>query len=561
MNFKSIEIRNFQACKELDIEFAKHTYIVGMNGTGKTTVLDAIKWCLFGKDSENKTQFDIRFYDAEGNVSEEDVSVLLNIEDNGVLRAFSRVLKGSVNSCFIDGVQYKVADYSAIVGKLVESEERFKMLTDPLYIFTLNWKDQRETVMNFFPVPDESLVLATKDFSDKFIARLKKLTPEQMILSNRELSKTLTKKRSETEGQIKLLNTFISDDTSDLDLYETERTMLQEKLVKANAEIDSNHTNNETIRKAKEIVYDCNAKLERMKMIAEARRDRAILDLTNELNWNKAEKKRLTELYKSMNVVDTKCPVCKKDYSIEEVGKLTEQVNADKKVIVDSGRAVNARIAEIEKILENPDSLFSYTEAENSSIKDCNEQKAEQALYESAKIVDLSELLKDKDKLVARLEEVNRILGKKDLIAENTEKKKNLNAFLLQIIEQLETAENITNEALDYISARTSIVADAVNKSFKTIKINLTEAQKNGTVIDAFEISRNGVPYSALNTGSRLLVGIELVEFLKSKLGIEAPIMFDDAERYDTKLLKSIDCQTILAMFKDEKELTIVEED
>ena len=100
-----------------------------------------------------------------------------------------------------------------------------------------------------------------------------------------------------------------------------------------------------------------------------------------------------------------------------------------------------------------------------------------------------------------------------------------------------------------------------MNKSFKTIKINLTETQKNGTVIDAFEISRNGVPYSALNTGSRLLVGIELVEFLKSKLGIEAPIMFDDAERYDTKLLKSIDCQTILAMFKDEKELTIIKED
>ena len=561
MNFKSIEIRNFQACKELDIEFTKHTYIVGMNGTGKTTVLDAIKWCLFGKDSENKTQFDIRFYDSEGSVSEEDVSVLLNIEDNGVIRAFSRVLKGSVASCFIDGVPYKVADYSAIVGKLVESEERFKMLTDPLYIFTLNWKDQRENVMNFFPVPDEALVLATKDFSDKFIAQLKKLTPEQMILSNRELSKTLTKKRSETEGQIKLLNTFISDDTSDLDLYETERTMLQEKLVKANAEIDSNHSDNESIRTAKEIVYDCNAKLERMKMSAEARRDRAILDLTSELNWNKGEKKRLTELYKSMNVVDTKCPVCKRDYSVEEVGRLTEHVNSDKKVIVDSGRAVNARIAELENTLANPDSLFSYTEAENGSIKLYNEQKAEQVLYESAKIIDLPELLKDKDKLVARLEEVNRILGKKDLIAENTEKKKNLNNLLLQIIEQLEASENITNEALDYISARTSIVADAVNKSFKTIKINLTETQKNGTVIDAFEISRNGVPYSALNTGSRLLVGIELVEFLKSKLGIEAPIMFDDAERYDTKLLKSIDCQTILAMFKDEKELTIIKED
>ncbi len=177
------------------------------------------------------------------------------------------------------------------------------------------------------------------------------------------------------------------------------------------------------------------------------------------------------------------------------------------------------------------------------------------------KTIDIHELVKERETLAERLEEVNKILLRKDLITENIEKKKNANTLLLQIIEQLETAENLTNEALDFINARTKIVADAVNKSFKTIKISLTEKQKNGTVVDTFEIKQHGVPYSAINTGHRLRIGIELIEFLKEKLDIEAPIMFDDAERYDKRLLKSIDCQTILAMFKDETKFTVIKED
>jgi hypothetical protein len=444
---------------------------------------------------------------------------------------------------------------------LVESEERFKLLTDPLYFFTLNWKEQRELLMNFFPTPSDEIIFASGEFSEDFKSKIKKLTAEQIILSNRELVKTLTKKRSETEGQIKLLNTYISDDTSDLESYEKERTELQAKIASFKQRIDSANDENEAILKAKRANSDSDFAIEQIKLGAESRRDNAIRQLESEEKTLKAEIERLAALYKSMNIVDTKCPTCKRAYSVSKVAALTVEVSKSKQTVVESGKKVNYKIKKVEKTLADPDSLFAYTVAEKERIAEYEKAKEEQALFKDAKTTDIHELVKERETLAERLEEVNKILLRKDLITENIEKKKNANALLLQIISQLETAENLTNEALDFINARTNIVADAVNKSFKTIKISLTEKQKNGTVVDTFEIKQHGVPYSAINTGHRLRIGIELIEFLKEKLDIEAPIMFDDAERYDKRLLKSIECQTILAMFKDETKFTVIKED
>ena len=57
-------IVNFKGIKNLSIPFGQITNIFGDNGTGKTTVADAFTWLFFGKNTEGKTDFDIKPLDA-----------------------------------------------------------------------------------------------------------------------------------------------------------------------------------------------------------------------------------------------------------------------------------------------------------------------------------------------------------------------------------------------------------------------------------------------------------------------------------------------------------------
>lgn len=560
MRILSATIKNFQNCDNLHIDFGNHTYITGMNGTGKTTVLDAIKWCLFGKDSENKAQFDIKKI-VDGVVSNEEVSVSLNILHNESERAFVRSLKGSITSCSIDGVPYKVTEYNAIVGQLVETEERFKLLSDPTYFFSLNWKDQRDLLMSFFPSPSDEVVLASDEFSKDFSDKLKKLTAEQIASSNKELLKTLTKKKSETEGQIKLLNDYCSEDYSDIEKYEKERISVNDQIEKLNDQIKKSEDSFKEIREAKELDAKLSFELMKIEQNADACQTMTVASLKREVSALTEEKARLTIIYKDLGRVETKCPTCKRAFSEEELDDMKSIVETSRKDVIRQGNEINAKIAEVETKIIEAQSEVSYTTEEKTRMSEIVVKRESISMLVSAPGLDISTIVKERETLTLRRNELDKLLAKKDMLAENIETRKNAKSLLSQIITQNEIAENMIAEATLFISKRTEIVALAVNERFKTIKIKLTDKQKNGTAVDTFEISRNGVPYSALNTGSRLSVGLELVAFLKEQLGIECPIMFDDSERYDKSLLQSINAQTIIAMFVDNTPLTIIKED
>jgi len=560
MRILSATINNFQNCDSLHIDFGNHTYITGMNGTGKTTVLDAIKWCLFGKDSENKSQFDIKKI-VDGVVSEQEVSVSLNILHNESERAFVRSLNGSITSCSIDGVPYKVTEYNSIVGQLVETEERFKLLSDPTYFFSLNWKDQRDLLMSFFPSPSDEVVLASGTFSKDFSDKLKKLTAEQIASSNKELLKTLTKKKSETDGQIKLLNDYCSDNALDMEQYTIERISVNDKIESINEQIGKTEDAFKEIREAKELDAKLSYEFMHIEQNADARQALTVANLQREVSELTDERSRLTVLYNDLRRVETKCPTCKRPYSEEELHDIESVVETSRQDIVRQGNELNVRLLELgAKILEAQTEV-GYTDEEQQNMSEITEKRNSLLATLAKPSPNFSEQFQDRDVLLSRRNELDKLLARKDILAENVEKRKNAKAFLSQLIMHYEEAENMIAESALFISKRTEIVALAVNERFKTIKIKLTDKQKNGTVVDTFEISRNGVPYSALNTGSRLSVGLELVAFLKEQLGIECPIMFDDSERYDKSLLQSINAQTIIAMFVDNTPLTIIKED
>ena len=71
MNLKLIKIKitNFKGIKSLTIDFnGNNICIYGANATGKTTILDAYLWCLFGKNHKGESAFNIKPTDEKGKI-------------------------------------------------------------------------------------------------------------------------------------------------------------------------------------------------------------------------------------------------------------------------------------------------------------------------------------------------------------------------------------------------------------------------------------------------------------------------------------------------------------
>lgn len=113
MRFKSVEILNFRQYKELKFDFKKNGehdlhVIVGQNGLGKTNILNAITWCLYGiephlgDESKSLPRLNLDAKDEAQMNGEKTATVEVKIyaEDNGQVITYQRRLPVTVSSLF-----------------------------------------------------------------------------------------------------------------------------------------------------------------------------------------------------------------------------------------------------------------------------------------------------------------------------------------------------------------------------------------------------------------------------------------------------------------------------
>ena len=152
-------LHNFKGLKALDIEFEKDTKITGRNAVGKTTIFDAFLWTLFGKDSEDRTDFNVKTLNADGEPEhhlEHSVELTLKVDDQKI--TFKRILEekwtkpkgqkealfsGHDNAYYINEVPCSMKEYNLKVETICRSDV-FKFITNPLYFPSMPWARQRE---------------------------------------------------------------------------------------------------------------------------------------------------------------------------------------------------------------------------------------------------------------------------------------------------------------------------------------------------------------------------------------------------------------------------------
>ena len=210
IQLKSISLLNFKGIKKLYIkDFEKETNIFGANATGKTTIFDAFTWLLFGKDSTDRTSFEIKTLDENNNVipqidHEVEAVILVNGESFNLRRTFRekwQKKRGSLESEFTgnetlfhwNDVPVSAGEFSLKIGGLV-NENVFKLITSPTAFNALKWQDQRQALIDISGgVTDESIAEGNADFT----ALLAKLTNKSIEEYQKQIAASVRKAKDE----------------------------------------------------------------------------------------------------------------------------------------------------------------------------------------------------------------------------------------------------------------------------------------------------------------------------------------------------------------------------
>ena len=112
----------------------------------------------------------------------------------------------------------------------------------------------------------------------------------------------------------------------------------------------------------------------------------------------------------------------------------------------------------------------------------------------------------------------------------------------------------------EYARYKVSFVESTINSKFRFTRWKLFEEQVNGGLNDCCEATYDGVPYSSLNNGMRINIGVDVISTISDHCGMKVPFVIDNAESVTS--LMHIDTQVIrLVVSENDKELRVNYED
>lgn len=174
MKLTKLELLNFKGLKTFTINFNGDVIIRGDNATGKTTVFDSVCWLLFGKDSLDRADFEIKTLDGGEPIHKvnHEVTGTFTLDEGGTVelkrvyrekysspRGGEVTMTGHTTDYFVDGVPKKEKEYKEIVNSLVD-ENIFKLITNPLYFNeTYSWQNRRKLLLEMCgDISDEDVI-------------------------------------------------------------------------------------------------------------------------------------------------------------------------------------------------------------------------------------------------------------------------------------------------------------------------------------------------------------------------------------------------------------------
>lgn len=657
MILKSLHGENFKGIKSIDIKFGeKKTKISGQNASGKTTIFDIFSWLFFNKNSAGEEKFNVRPLDKDGHrIDNVEIKVVAVLDVDGKEMELSKVqkqnwvkkrgtntvtLQGNPNSYEIDGYPKSEAEFKAYISCLAQSEDMFKMLTNPQYFSSLKWKEQRDILMKLVAEVSDVELAQTDDKYAPLITELEKAPSTDDIRA--KFSKALSEwKKKQAEIPVRIdeaEKSKVDVDVAEQELLKAdlERKIeaLEDLMEKSDVRIDEMRSeemhcqfemsaiaqtmNNELSSKRHEIEnqkYNHERRLEDVRSSIRKAQDSIERNKKSisEQTLKKAElvKKYNEEVVKKFDeskwVFDestTVCSLCGQRLPEDKIESLRADFSQRKAdaieifneehaktlaMIVDDGNACAEMIKDLtknNKELENTINTLKLHEAEEidiikgldeqiSKIPSCAAYFMQNVEYAKLKakrdklLADIAELgskgadkvvedaKADKAKLKSQLDEVDKVIAQAANNVAIDDRIETLRDEQKEIGQKVADQEQMLYLLEEFIRFKLNKVSESINSHFKTVNFKLFEMQLNGGMKDCCECTVNGVPYSTLNSGHRIVAGLDIIRSLSELYGVSVPIFVDNAESLNEFNVPDMDAQLILLSVSKDKQLKV----
>jgi exonuclease SbcC len=276
MNIKisHLILKNFKGTKSLVADFkGENAVIKGDNGTGKSTIVDAFSWILFGKNSAGVKTFNIKTLDKQNNVIhnlDHEVTAILLVDEKEVTlkKTYKETwtkkrgeaekgLTGHTTDYFINEVPVKMAEYEKYINELVD-EKIFKLITSPLEFNNLPWKERRNALMEIVGDVSDINVIESSDklkklsslLGDRKLEDFKKIVSSKKKLLNDEI-KSIPYRVDELVSSVDISGTDFAEKEKAIAALETEITNIDFQILDQSSMYKASNLINEKIHEIK----------------------------------------------------------------------------------------------------------------------------------------------------------------------------------------------------------------------------------------------------------------------------------------------------------------------
>ena len=527
--------------------------------------------------------------------------------------------KGNQNIYEVDGYPKSEKEYKEIVQKIMD-ETSFKLLTSPTAFTSLKWQEQRKILMGFVEeMPDADLAEKLGGY-DSILPDLRKESPDNILkklkadrvkLNNvqnelpvriDELSKQIADiDEAETEAQIARIKTDIELAEAELERTKlpdigtiNQKIMLLEK-ERQQLVTDANNERMSALTELQTKMADLQISHREAKSRAEIHQ-RDAESYTDKLTKQEALFKELGDKFTKLKTMtfDERQNVCKycgqtlpADRREQNKKKFEDTKKRDMDVIQGEGRKVKKNIMDCKTaikreqeaakaVLEEVDEIAKSIVALDEKMKPLRATvditgspqygKLTKQIMECQKDIENLDVLsaervqKTADVRILR-NNLSELESRMATVSRNEEIRKRIDELTIeqrennQMIAEVEQRLNLVEK---FIRAKLDSVSDSINKMFNGLTFKLFDFQINGGMKECCEVTYNGVPYSDLNTGHRVVAGLEIIRALQRKFDTYAPVFIDNAESINEFNVPDMgECQMILLKVTEDKELTV----